>query len=403
VQTVSSEPKGVGPTRPPIEADEPAATIDDTVRPLPRGRAQAANQPPPWVGPRDSALPLNDFLRDLRREKRRADRSHAPLSLVVYQVEGSGALAFAHLRELVDLLRRTTRETDSIGRVGDHVVAVLCPDTDESGARCLIEKVDASANGLPYGAVAATYPDELFEQLARGVHEPSNVYNLLISEHAAVTPGGYGLKRALDVVGAVTGLVLASPIMLLTAVAIASTSAGPIIFRQKRVGRDGIPFMFYKFRSMIVDNDERVHRDFVSRLIKDGSSDASDAAPTETQKPLYKIRRDPRITAVGRFIRKTSIDELPQLWNVLKGDMSLVGPRPPIPYETEHYQAWHARRMYSIKPGLTGLWQVEGRSSVTFNEMVRIDLRYVRSCSLLLDLKILAKTVGVVLTCKGAD
>jgi lipopolysaccharide/colanic/teichoic acid biosynthesis glycosyltransferase len=403
VQTVSSEPKGVDPTRPPIEGGEPAEAMDDVVRPLPRGRAQAANQPPPWVGPRDSALPLNDFLRDLRREKRRADRSHAPLSLVVYQVEGSGALAFAHLTELVDLLRRTTRETDSIGRVGDHVVAVLCPDTDESGARCLIKKVDALANGLPYGAVAATYPDELFEQLARGVDEPSNVYTLLISEHAAVTPGGYGLKRALDVVGAVIGLILASPIMLLTAAAIACTSPGPIIFRQKRVGRDGVPFTFYKFRSMIVDNDERVHRDFVSRLIKKGTGDTANGASAETQKPLYKMRRDPRITAVGRFIRKTSIDELPQLWNVLKGDMSLVGPRPPIPYETEHYQAWHARRMYSIKPGLTGLWQVEGRSSVTFNEMVRIDLRYMRSCSLLLDLKILAKTVGVVLTCKGAD
>lgn len=363
----------------------------------------AANQMPPWSDPRDGALPLNDFLRDLRREKRRADRSHAPLSLVAYQVEGSGASALSHLTELVNLLRRSTRETDSIGHVGDHVVAVLCPDTDETGARCLIKKVDAIADGLPYGAVAATYPDELFEQLARGVHDPSNVHALLISEHAAVSPGGYALKRALDVVGSIAGLVISSPIMLLTAAAIAVSSRGPIIFRQKRVGRDGVPFTFYKFRSMFVDNDESVHREFVSRLIKQGVAHAPSAAAVETQKPLYKMRRDPRITPVGRFIRKTSIDELPQLWNVLKGEMSLVGPRPPIPYETQHYQAWHARRMYSVKPGLTGLWQVEGRSQVTFNEMVRIDLRYVRNCSLALDLRILIKTVGVVLTCKGAD
>jgi lipopolysaccharide/colanic/teichoic acid biosynthesis glycosyltransferase len=400
VQTASSEPTGADQTRPLIDGGM-AMRTEEPVRAVHRAHVPAANQSPRW--PRDSALPLNDFLRDLRREKRRADRSHAPLSLVVYQVEGSDASAFAHLSDLVDLLRCTTRETDSIGRVGDHVVAVLCPDTDESGARCLIKKVDALADSLPYRAVAATYPNELFEQLARGVHDPSNVNALLIWEHAAVTPGGYGLKRALDVAGAAVGLVLAAPVMLLTVLAIALTSRGPIIFRQKRVGRDGVPFTFYKFRSMHVDNDERVHRDFVTRLINEGTGETPRTTGSEAEKPLYKMQRDPRITAVGRFIRKTSIDELPQLWNVLKGDMSLVGPRPPIPYETEHYQAWHARRMYSIKPGLTGLWQVEGRSSVTFNEMVRIDLRYMRTCSLLLDLKILAKTVGVVLTCKGAD
>ena len=403
MQTASSEQRGANPKRPAAIGASALGRSEEPLRAVFGAHVQAANQASHWAGARDGALPLNDFLRDLRREKRRADRSQAPLSLVVYQVEGKGASAFRHLSELIDLLRRTTRETDSIGRVGDHVVAVLCPDTDETGARCLIKKVDELVNGLPYGAVAATYPDELFEQLARGVHDPSNVQSLLISEHAALTPGGYGLKRALDIVGATVGLMLASPIMLLTAAAVALTSRGPIIFKQKRVGRDGVPFTFYKFRSMVVDNDERTHRDFVSKLINESSGDTSNPNPSDVEKPLYKMRRDPRITPLGRFIRKTSIDELPQLWNVLKGDMSLVGPRPPIPYETEHYQAWHARRMYSIKPGLTGLWQVEGRSRVTFNEMVRIDLRYMRHCSLALDLKILLKTVGVVLTCKGAD
>jgi lipopolysaccharide/colanic/teichoic acid biosynthesis glycosyltransferase len=118
--------------------------------------------------------------------------------------------------------------------------------------------------------------------------------------------------------------------------------------------------------------------------------------------PMYKIKADPRVTPVGRFIRKTSIDELPQLFNVLKGEMSLIGPRPPLPYEAENYQSWHLRRVLDIRPGITGLWQVEGRSKVSFDEMVRMDLRYVRGCSLSLDLRILAKTVLVVLNCKGA-
>ena len=151
---------------------------------------------------------------------------------------------------------------------------------------------------------------------------------------------------------------------------------------------------------MAAGGDDRIHRAYVADLI-DGKPDPRESSG-DTGQRLYKLQSDPRITPVGRFIRKTSIDELPQLFNVLKGDMSLVGPRPPIPYEAARYQAWHLRRLLSAKPGMTGLWQVEGRSKVSFDEMVRMDLRYIRDCSLDMDLRILAKTVKVVLRCEGA-
>jgi lipopolysaccharide/colanic/teichoic acid biosynthesis glycosyltransferase len=209
---------------------------------------------------------------------------------------------------------------------------------------------------------------------------------------------GYPLKRALDVVAALVALTVLSPLMLVVALAIKLTSPGPVIFCQSRVGKGGTPFKMYKFRSMRTDMDDRAHREFVAKLI-DGGRPAADAS---AQAGAFKMKADPRITAVGRFIRKTSIDELPQFYNVLQGQMSLVGPRPPVAYEAERYKSWHLRRVLELKPGLTGIWQVEGRSRVSFDDMVRMDLRYLRLCSLKFDLSILLRTVAVVLTCEGA-
>ena len=194
-------------------------------------------------------------------------------------------------------------------------------------------------------------------------------------------------------------MVLLSPVMLITALAVAATSPGPVILKQVRLGKNGVPFVFYKFRSMVANTDDRIHREYVTSLINGDLEKINQGSPA---KPLYKIEFDPRVTKVGRIIRKTSIDELPQLFNVLKGDMSLVGPRPPLPYEAENYQSWHLRRILEAKPGMTGLWQVEGRSKICFDEMVRRDLRYIQSCSLLLDLRILLKTIKVVFRCEGA-
>jgi lipopolysaccharide/colanic/teichoic acid biosynthesis glycosyltransferase len=166
------------------------------------------------------------------------------------------------------------------------------------------------------------------------------------------------------------------------------SSKGPILFRQQRVGQFGKPFTFLKFRSMCDANDPAIHEEYVGRLI----AGAADSQEAHKQQKFFKLTKDPRITPIGGFLRRTSLDELPQFFNVLIGDMSLVGPRPPIQYEVARYSAWHKRRLLAVKPGITGLWQVGGRNKVTFDDMVRMDLQYAKSWTLWLDVKILLKT-----------
>ncbi|RME41922.1 MAG: sugar transferase [Chloroflexi bacterium] len=207
-------------------------------------------------------------------------------------------------------------------------------------------------------------------------------------------------KRAMDLVLAAIGLVLATPAMLLIALLIKLDSAGPVLFKQTRLGRGGRPFTFYKFRTMYQNAGHELHRQYVQSLIRNeipqnGSSDPPTAS-------VFKLTRDPRITRVGRFLRRTSLDELPQIFNVIKGEMSLVGPRPPLPYEVEEYQDWHRGRLTAI-PGITGLWQVRGRSRVPFDEMVRMDLDYIARQSLWLDFRILLLTIPAVISGNGAE
>ena len=202
------------------------------------------------------------------------------------------------------------------------------------------------------------------------------------------------LKKLMDSAGSLFALLIFSPIFLIIAAAVKLTSEGPVFFKQDRMGLNGETFTFLKFRSMYTNSDHKRHKDYIKKFIAEGK-DAN--APG-----IYKLRNDPRITPIGGFLRKTSLDELPQFINVLKGEMSLVGPRPPIPYECELYDIWHRRRLLSVKPGITGLWQVTGRSSTTFDEMVRLDLKYVNNWSLWLDIKLLLKTPWVILTGKGA-
>ncbi len=194
-------------------------------------------------------------------------------------------------------------------------------------------------------------------------------------------------KRVLDIFGGLVGLALAGPIMIATAIAIKLDSPGPVFFKQVRAGRSGRKFTMYKFRSMVVDAEAK--KAALMHLNEMGG-------------PVFKIKRDPRITATGRFIRKTSVDELPQFFNILMGDMSLVGPRPPLPSEVDDYEAWQRRRL-SVKPGLTGLWQVSGRNQVDFDEWMQLDLKYIDEWSLWLDIKILLKTIPTVLFHKGAS
>ncbi|MDQ3348453.1 MAG: sugar transferase [Acidobacteriota bacterium] len=205
------------------------------------------------------------------------------------------------------------------------------------------------------------------------------------------------VKRALDLLISVTLLVLLLPVFLLIAALQKLSSPGPILFRQPRVGQTMKPFMMLKFRSMRVNADQALHQEFVTKFIRSGAQ-----LHSAGRKAVYKLTDDPRITPLGRVLRKTSLDELPQLWNVVRGEMSLVGPRPPLAYEVEQYHPWHWRRVVDAKPGITGLWQVKGRSRTTFDEMVRLDIRYAKNYSLWMDIKILLATPGAVFSGKGA-
>ena len=197
-------------------------------------------------------------------------------------------------------------------------------------------------------------------------------------------------KRVMDIFGAIAGLLLFGPVMLLVAALIKLTSEGPVLFKQERVGLGGSHFTFLKFRTMRVNNDDSVHQDYVRKLIE-GKEDEINNGSEEN--PVYKLTNDDRITVIGHFLRRTSLDEIPQLFNVLTGTMSLVGPRPPIPYEVAVYKSWHLRRVLDAKPGITGLWQVYGRNRTTFDEMVRLDLQYIQQRSLLFDIQLIVKTV----------
>jgi len=201
------------------------------------------------------------------------------------------------------------------------------------------------------------------------------------------------VKRLMDIAGSAAALALFSPILVLIAVLIKLSSRGPVILRQKRLGQFGKTFTLLKFRTMYANSDSQIHREFMQRVIT-GNYDGT----VESGKPVYtKMTDDPRVTRIGRLLRRTSMDELPQFFNVLKGDMSLVGPRPPLAYEYVNYDIWHRRRVVEGKPGITGLWQVSGRSRLPFDEMVRLDIQYERASSFWLDLQILMQTPRAIL------
>jgi len=204
------------------------------------------------------------------------------------------------------------------------------------------------------------------------------------------------LKRTCDIVISALAILLLFPLWLLIAILIKLDSRGPIFYTQERVGMDGRLFLVFKFRTMKAGADSETHREYQRAFIA-GRAEANLGDPN---RPTYKLLDDPRITRVGKLLRRTSLDEVPQLLNVLMGDMSVVGPRPPIPYEVEAYELWHRKRL-DMKPGLTGLWQVSGRNRLPFEEMVRLDLFYIENWSLLLDLKIILRTGLVMLGGEG--
>lgn len=208
----------------------------------------------------------------------------------------------------------------------------------------------------------------------------------------------YRSKRILDIVAACLGLLIAAPFAAVIAVLIKLSSPGPVLFRQTRIGKDGKEFLFYKFRSMREGCDDATHREYI-KLFIEGKDE--ELRKLQGSKKIYKMTCDDRVTFVGRFLRRTSLDELPQLINVLRGEMSMVGPRPHLPYEVDLYKDWHRRRLQGL-PGITGWWQIHGRSRVPFDEAVRMDIWYLERQSLVLDIRIMCRTVTKATVGRGA-
>lgn len=313
------------------------------------------------------------------------------------------------LEQVLLALSRSTRDTDTKGwhKEGSTLGVIfteLGADVDgRSVATALLTKVTNALTGtLSIGQINEirlsfhAFP-ETWDKHSPADDQESDIYDDLLYEIAPKRVPR-AAKRLMDIVGSLMALVIGLPLFIAIAIAVKLTSNGPVLFCQQRLGQYGKKFNFFKFRSMTVDNDATIHREYIKSFIANGNG----ASQMDGGASTYKIAADPRVTPLGRFLRKTSLDELPQFLNVLKGDMSLVGPRPPVIYEAECYRPWHRTRLLAAKPGLTGLWQVAGRSRVKFDDMVRMDLKYATSWSLWLDIKILMRTPLAVFSGNGA-
>ena len=350
------------------------------------------------------------FRKVLALERKRSERSRQRFVLMLLHtgqlLQGEGRKVV--LDSIIKALSVSTRETDLHGWYKeDMVVGVICTEIGSGSMTSILSTLHSRIcttlrNNLNLEQMNViqvsfhVFPDDLDLENGGRPADKSLYPDLFPQDTAA--KASQSIKRSIDIIGSLCALVLLSPLLIVITVVIKLTSKGPILFKQQRLGRYGVRFTFLKFRSMYFQNDAKIHRDYVKRLI----SGNEDHPQQKSHGGVYKIKDDPRVTPVGRFLRKTSLDELPQFFNVLKGDMSLVGPRPPIPYEVEAYQLWHRRRFLEIKPGITGLWQVEGRSKVKFDEMVRLDLKYAKTWSPWLDIKILLRTPTAVLRGDGA-
>ena len=356
------------------------------------------------------------FLSRLRQEQKRTERSRRPFVLLLLEsprLFGAGD-GGDQCERLLSVLSNSIRATDTGGwyQYGS-IVGIIFTEISTADRRSIAEILSSKIGGLLEFILGVDQANQVnisfhvFPEDWDGGHSNRSGDSVLhpkLSQPHATKGGSLVVKRAIDIFGSTCALILGSPLFVAIVIAIKVTSKGPVLFRQRRVGRYGNPFTFLKFRSMYVGNNHAIHREYVKSLIKGAANDAETqtAHPNGSKSGVYKLTDDPRVTSVGKFLRKTSLDELPQFLNVLSGEMSLVGPRPPIPYEVENYDIWHRRRLLEVKPGITGLWQVMGRSRTTFDDMVRLDLEYATSWSLWLDLKILLKTPMAVFAGDGA-
>ena len=344
----------------------------------------------------------------LTLERRRAERSSKPFILMLVSVLGQNGSSQKQLQEIGAICALSSRETDLVGWYSyGATIGIIFTELGEGQSGAIAESLRAKFGLTLRESLGSAKADNI----SISVHIFPQVWDREQTSHvvdAKLYPdlGLQGsrkqfllaIKRLLDVFASLAILLILSPILAAIAIAIKLTSKGPVLFEQDRLGQFGARFKCLKFRTMYTDCDSKIHQEFVQQFIAGAQSGTN---PKETSN-VYKITNDPRITTIGAILRKASLDELPQFWNVLRGEMSLVGPRPPLPYEFKIYEVWHRRRVLELRPGITGLWQVSGRSRMRFEEMVRLDLRYHQKWSLWLDLKILLATPKAVLTGDGA-
>jgi lipopolysaccharide/colanic/teichoic acid biosynthesis glycosyltransferase len=356
-------------------------------------------------------LDAEAFRRMIALERKRSERSRKPFMLLLLDMgdhlpsERNGKI----LGKILSALSATTRDTDVTGWYSNKcVVGVMFTEISIEGSGSIpstiinrvTQTLQSNLSLEQFNRVTLSFhvfPEDWDQENHQGPTNPALYPDL--SQREGGRKVSRVLKRMMDILGSLLALVFLSPVFLVIAIAVKSTSRGPVFYRQRRIGQYGNSFVFLKFRSMYVNNDAAVHKEFVQRLI---AGKAETHPSNGNGQGVYKLTKDSRITRVGAFLRKTSLDEFPQFFNVLKGEMSLVGPRPPVPYEVEAYDIWHRRRLLEAKPGITGLWQVSGRSRVKFDDMVRLDLQYARNWSPWMDIKILLRTPGAVVLGEGA-
>jgi lipopolysaccharide/colanic/teichoic acid biosynthesis glycosyltransferase len=351
------------------------------------------------------------FQRMIAVERKRTERSRKPFLLMLLDagsLQGAGKNGKS-LDSIVCGLLSSTRETDVIGWYKDRatvgvIFTGLLADDKNSILSTILTRVSTTLRDKltfeQFNQVSISfhfYPDDWDDDISGRPSNPALYPDLSRRDNGRRSL--LGIKRLMDIIGSALALILCTPLFLMMAIAIKASSKGPVFFKQQRVGQYGRRFTFLKFRSMHINNDSSAHREYVKKLI---AGQAEREASSGKGEGVYKLTNDRRVTRVGKFLRRTSLDELPQLLNVLEGEMSLVGPRPAIPYEVAAYDTWHRRRVLEVKPGITGPWQVNGRSRVKFDEMVRLDLQYARSWSPWMDINILMRTPRAVLRGDGA-
>jgi lipopolysaccharide/colanic/teichoic acid biosynthesis glycosyltransferase len=378
-------------------------TVDSMFRSLETSRSQSPVTP-------SEVLSEDTFHRMIAVERKRSERSQRPFVLLLIDTGRNqpGEKQSRVLLDMVSALQGATRETDITGwYTADSVVGVMFTEIvldNNTVLSTILARIGAVLRDRldtdQFGRIKFSFhvfPDDWDSQDTERPSNPTLYPDLEKRQKSNYL--GRATKRLIDVLGSLSLLAILSPVLFIIAAAIKLTSHGPVLFQQKRIGEHGTPFTFLKFRSMYMNNDASQHKAYVRQLI---AGQAEKKSADGKGAGVFKLTNDPRITPVGRILRRSSLDELPQLINVLRGEMSLVGPRPPVPYEVEAYATWHRRRLLEAKPGITGLWQVYGRSRVEFDDMVRLDLRYARNCSPLLDLKILLQTPRAVMSGDGA-